>query len=99
MARALDEFVLDGLKHNLEFLRWLVTHPEFESGNLSTDFLDDHFDPEALAPNPEASEIAVLAAALHAREEHLKVALPEPVVARRSAWKWAERRRGGRVRQ
>jgi acetyl/propionyl-CoA carboxylase alpha subunit len=94
MLRALEEYVLDGPRQNLAFHRWLVAHPEFAAGNLSTRFIDEHFKPDALAPSREISEVAVLAAALHAREERLRVALPEGArVNGSSSWRWAERRR------
>jgi acetyl-CoA carboxylase biotin carboxylase subunit len=101
MLRALHEFVLEGVNHNLSFHRWLLAHPEFAAGNLSTRFLDEHFDPAALEPGPEASEIALFAAALHERQERLRIAVPEPNgTTARSSWKWPERRRSGvRVRR
>jgi acetyl/propionyl-CoA carboxylase alpha subunit len=77
MLRALDEYVLEGVQHNLAFHRWLFAHPEFAAGRLSTRFVEEHFTPESLAPDAEATEVALLAAALHAREERLAVALPE----------------------
>jgi acetyl-CoA carboxylase biotin carboxylase subunit len=97
MDRALSEFVIEGVPQNLAFHRWLVSHPEFIAGRLSTRFIEEHFRPEALAPGPDATGIALLAAALHAREERLRVTLPErrggsPA---RSAWRWGERRRPG----
>ncbi len=39
LADALDETVVEGVTTNLAFLRWLVAHPAFRSGDLSTDFL------------------------------------------------------------
>ena len=101
LSRALDEYVLEGVHNNLGFHRWLVSHPEFAAGRISTGFLDDHFDPKAMRPGREQVEIAMLAAALHAREERLKVTLPEANGGRgRSAWKWGDRRRsGGRARR
>ena len=97
LARALDEFVLEGVHNNLAFHRWLVTHPEFAAGHLSTKFLDDHFKPTSLAPSADALDVAVVAAALHAREERSRVTLPVPPNGRaeRSAWRWADRRRAG----
>jgi acetyl-CoA carboxylase biotin carboxylase subunit len=92
MLRALREMILDGVRHNLPFHRWLVSHPEFAQGRLSTRFLEEHFTPAALAPDREATDLAVLAAALHAREERASVALPDGG-AGRWAWRWAERRR------
>jgi acetyl-CoA carboxylase biotin carboxylase subunit len=76
MDRALSEFVIEGVPHNVAFHRWLVSHPEFIAGNLSTRFIDEHFKASALEPGREATEIALLAAALHAREERLRIALP-----------------------
>jgi acetyl-CoA carboxylase biotin carboxylase subunit len=100
MLRALEEYVLDGPRQNLAFHRWLVAHPEFAAGNLSTRFIDEHFKPDALAPSRETSEVAVLAAALHAREERLRVALPEGArVNGGSSWRWAERRRPAGARR
>jgi geranyl-CoA carboxylase alpha subunit len=99
MARALDEFVLDGVHNNIAFHRWLVAHPEFAAGHLTTRFLDDHFRPEMLAPGAESSDVALLAAALHAREERERVTLPATNGGARSPWRWSDRRRaGGRSR-
>jgi len=39
LARALDETVVEGVTTNLPFLRWLVSHPAFRRGELSTGFL------------------------------------------------------------
>jgi len=39
LARALDEAVVAGVTTNLPFLRWLVAHPAFRRGELSTGFL------------------------------------------------------------
>ena len=95
MMRALDEFVLEGVHNNLAFQRWLVAHPAFAAGKLSTRFLEEHFRPEALAVGREAAEVALLAAALHAREDRLRVTLPDANGGHRSPWRWAERRRAG----
>ncbi len=40
MARALGEFVIEGIKTNLEFHRQLVRHPDFVSGKLDTHFME-----------------------------------------------------------
>jgi len=99
LMRALDEFVLEGPHTNLGFHRWLVAHSEFAAGNLSTRFIDEHFRPEALAADRETSAVALLAAALHAREDRQRVTLPAVNGGRRSPWRWAERRRPlGRTR-
>ena len=86
MLRALDEFVLEGPRTNIAFHRWLVTHPEFVAGRLSTRFLDQHFTSDALAPGRAETELALLAAALHAREEHERVSVANGH-EERSAWR------------
>ena len=39
---ALDTTVVEGVTSNLPFLRWLVRHPAFRAGSVSTAFLRDH---------------------------------------------------------
>src|SRR5260370_6513502 len=40
MRRALDEFVVEGVKTNLPFHRKLIDHPDFVQGKLDTHFLE-----------------------------------------------------------
>jgi acetyl-CoA carboxylase biotin carboxylase subunit len=99
MLRALDEFRIDGVHHNITFHRWLLAHPAFIEGRLSTRFIDEHFDPAALDPGPEAERAAVFAAALHAREERERATLPPADAApARSHWRW-DRPGGGGARR
>src|SRR6185436_930946 len=42
MRRALGEFVVEGIKTNLSFLRKLMDHPDFVQGRLDTHFLERH---------------------------------------------------------
>ena len=42
LTHALDETVVGGVTTNLPFLRWLVGHPAFRAGEVSTAFLLDH---------------------------------------------------------
>jgi acetyl-CoA carboxylase biotin carboxylase subunit len=93
LARALREYVLEGPRNNLAFHQWLVGHPAFAAGELSTRFLEDHFSPQALTPGADASEVALIAAALHARAEAGSVTVAAGNGAR-SSWKWADRSRG-----
>ena len=41
MDRALREFGIRGLKTNIQFLRKLINHPQFQSGATTTSFIDD----------------------------------------------------------
>jgi acetyl-CoA carboxylase biotin carboxylase subunit len=104
LVRALDEFVLEGPHHNIAFHAWLALHPEFAAGNLSTRFLEEHWKPAALEPGPEATNVALLAAALHERSERQRVQVGGGTHAERgsgetrdgSAWKWMTREQGRR---
>jgi acetyl-CoA carboxylase biotin carboxylase subunit len=70
MRRALDEYVVSGIRTTLPFFSWLFRQREFLDGAFHTAYLD-----EVLAarngtpfvqPPPDVEEIAVIAAALRA---------------------------------
>jgi 3-methylcrotonyl-CoA carboxylase alpha subunit len=52
MRDALGSLELRGLNTNLDFLRWLVAHPQFESGDFSTRFIERYYTPGAFAAPP-----------------------------------------------
>ena len=39
--RALDEFVIEGIKTTIPFHRQLMDHPDYLAGNYTTAFMDD----------------------------------------------------------
>jgi acetyl-CoA carboxylase biotin carboxylase subunit len=41
MKRALDEFVIEGVKTTIPFHRQLMAHPDYVSGNYTTKFMED----------------------------------------------------------
>ncbi len=55
LRRALDEHVITGIETTLPFHRWILRHQAFLSGDVSTGFVAEHWDPaqsghEQLAP-------------------------------------------------
>jgi propionyl-CoA carboxylase alpha chain len=61
MARALDSFYIDGIRHNIPFLAAIMQHPRWRSGALSTAFIAEEF-PQGFAPRaPEPAEREALA--------------------------------------
>jgi acetyl-CoA carboxylase biotin carboxylase subunit len=90
MARALDEYRIDGVKTSISFHKKVMDHPAFIAGELHTGFLEEH--PELLTADedPWLQEIAVVAAAVahfrkvEARSAHAGRDGHEP----RSNWKW-----------
>jgi acetyl-CoA carboxylase biotin carboxylase subunit len=41
MARALDEFIIEGIKTTVPFHKQLMKDPRFLSGNVTTNFIED----------------------------------------------------------
>ena len=61
MDRALAEFVILGVPTNLQFLRAILRHPAFQSGDLSTHFLQEHsIEAKSPPPTPEVLAAAAL---------------------------------------
>jgi acetyl/propionyl-CoA carboxylase alpha subunit len=56
MRRALAEFRIAGeLTTNLEFHRWIMTHPRFLAGDFDTNFIAQEYRPEAAEKRPGAA--------------------------------------------
>jgi acetyl-CoA carboxylase biotin carboxylase subunit len=82
MRRGLDEYRLDGLTTNIPFLRRLMDHPAFVSGDLHTGFIDQHSDDLLHTSDPWLDEIALIAAAVHGYRMRVKSALTQGEQAR-----------------
>lgn len=69
MQSALDAYVIRGVQHNIPFLAALMRHPSFQSGDLTTGFIDEHF-PEGFdskaEPISDSTLMACVAAACQA---------------------------------
>jgi propionyl-CoA carboxylase alpha chain len=72
MADALDQFHIDGIRHNIAFLQAVMMHPRFRSGRLSTNFIAEEFkggfDGADLMPELK-DRMASVAVFMHLREE------------------------------
>ncbi|MBM3310887.1 MAG: acetyl-CoA carboxylase biotin carboxylase subunit [Candidatus Aminicenantes bacterium] len=62
MSRALEEYVLTGVRTNISFLRKIVRHPEFQKGKYDTHFVPLHLE-ELLKEDGHRPETVALAAA------------------------------------
>ncbi len=69
MRRALDEYLVTGIKTTLPFFSWLLSEPAFVEGRFHTTYLDEQLAARNgrpfTEPPPEAEEIATIAAAIH----------------------------------
>ena len=91
---ALDQFVIDGISDNVDFLSALMQHPRFRKGDLATDFIADEY-PDGFDGAPaDAQLIADLAVdRRHGRGDHRRArgrdrrpARPADRTCRASAW-------------
>ncbi len=62
MRRALDEFYVRGVSHNVPFLAALMAHPRFVAGNLTTNFIAEEFKGGFTADHLPPGDPAMLAA-------------------------------------
>jgi propionyl-CoA carboxylase alpha chain len=62
MRRALDEFYVRGVSHNVPFLAALMAHPRFRAGKLTTNFIAEEFKGGFTAEHLPPSDPAMLAA-------------------------------------
>ncbi len=69
-AKALDAFVIDGIRHNIPFLSSLMQHERWRAGNLSTGFIKEEY-PDGFSPLVASGEKAKRMAAVAAGIDHL----------------------------
>lgn len=94
MRRALEEFTIMGLKHNVPFHQNLLNSFSFIAGKIDTKFVEERFSMTTYETAPQDAEIeaAAIAATLYA---HRQRQLAGQVVTRNerdtSNWKWLSR--------
>ncbi|MFD1217066.1 acetyl-CoA carboxylase biotin carboxylase subunit [Microbulbifer celer] len=69
LDRALQQYQIAGLRHNIEFLRRVINHTAFVSGRVNTHFIED-YEQEILQQERQlrSQQCAAIAAFLHHRE-------------------------------
>ncbi len=71
MKRALSEYVVKGITTNVRYLRAVFEHPEFVGGDYDTGFLQRAHAALLGKDDPALTEVAVLAAAVHAHQREV----------------------------
>ena len=61
--RALADFAILGVRHNIAYLADILAHPEFAAGHATTDFLEKHFKGWKPDPGPLPPEVLAAVAA------------------------------------
>ena len=96
MARALDEFLIRGVNHNIPFLASLMAHSRFKEGRLSTGFIAEEY-PDGFHPSNAVYDRPILLVAVAASIHHAyqaraaQIAGQLPGHERRVANKWTVR--------
>ena len=62
MSLALDDFVVEGIQHNVPFLSALMAHPRWREGRLSTGFIAEEFPEGFVGVAPDDAMLGRLAA-------------------------------------
>jgi acetyl/propionyl-CoA carboxylase alpha subunit len=99
MRRALGEFVISGeLRTNLDFHRWIITHPKFLKGEFDTHFIDHEYHPNSASGSansngagPDGAELAATFLAAIAAQNNTNhassVAAQPPTASQPSPWR------------
>ena len=94
MRRALSEYRIMGLKHNIPFHINLLNSISFIAGQIDTNFVDQRFNMHTYekAPTPAQLETVAIAATLYAhRKRRLASQVVAPAKRDASNWKWMGR--------
>ncbi|HET9531465.1 MAG TPA: acetyl-CoA carboxylase biotin carboxylase subunit, partial [Blastocatellia bacterium] len=93
LARALDEYTVEGIRTTLPFFRAVVHNPQFQSGDFDTGFIDDFLSRSSEATRPAGEDgdtpirdISAIAAVLHAKAIAARQS-PQAPQASESRWK------------
>ncbi|MEM9676171.1 MAG: biotin carboxylase N-terminal domain-containing protein, partial [Bacteroidota bacterium] len=93
MIRAIDEYQISGVATTLPFCRFVLQHPNFVSGDFTTKFVDEYFNPEDLITEASTTE-KKLAAAVAAQLLQQDADSQQPITSHQNnnQSKWRNRR-------
>ena len=69
MRRALAEYQVIGVRTTLPFARWLMEHPRYLAGDMSTDFIAEEWDTRDVGAQFIAPEVAAIVGGLLMNEQ------------------------------
>jgi acetyl/propionyl-CoA carboxylase alpha subunit len=94
MRRALEEYTIMGLKHNIPFHINLLNSFSFIAGKIDTNFVEERFNMKTYEEDPTQGEVemAAIAATLFShRKRQLAAQFVAPPKRDTSNWKWVGR--------
>jgi len=87
MFRGLRETLIEGVRTNISFHRWLLDREEFQNGDLDTGFIERTFHGTERREDPDRARAAVVAAAIAAYEDSHRFSRPQDGPQTVSAWR------------
>jgi acetyl-CoA carboxylase biotin carboxylase subunit len=96
MKRALDDYVLTGIKTSLPFLKKVMEAPDFVNGKYNTQFIEKNMDilmPDN-EPSQEETDMAAIAAFIDFLNQEEKAGASVQQAKEKSFWKEFGRRKG-----
>jgi acetyl-CoA carboxylase biotin carboxylase subunit len=73
ISRALREMMVEGIRTNIAYHRWLVNSPEFVAGQLDTGLLERQFRGIPPSASPDRELAAIVAAVIATHEENRRL--------------------------
>ena len=95
LERALAEFLIEGVRTNLPFHRWIVRHPRFAAGDYHTGFIAEEWK-RKISGTGDEEEVAMIAAAVQALADRHRISAAPVVAAADGASRWRFRARATR---
>jgi acetyl-CoA carboxylase biotin carboxylase subunit len=92
--RALYEYLVDGVKTNIEFLLWALDEDGFKDGSYDTTYIENHFDPKRLHSRADELELAVIAGSITAFKSLKKMNVGRGPQIRENTWRRIARMEG-----
>jgi acetyl-CoA carboxylase biotin carboxylase subunit len=89
--RALEEYRVDGVTTNIEFLLWALDDPDFIDGSYDTTTVDRRFKPDRLRRPPDDLELAAIAGSITAYRGLERLNVGRGPETDESAWRRAAR--------
>jgi acetyl/propionyl-CoA carboxylase alpha subunit len=93
MTRAIDEFLIVGIKTTLSFCRFAINHPAFKETGFDTHFVEQYFKPGEQQADPVAEEEEIAALIAWMVLDESKPSVSSGVPSSRTASKWKNRAR------
>ncbi|MDH3215101.1 MAG: acetyl-CoA carboxylase biotin carboxylase subunit [Candidatus Krumholzibacteria bacterium] len=92
--RALQEYQIDGVTTNIEFLLWAISQPGFLDGTYDTHYIERHFKPELLHSDTGELDLAMIAASIAAYGRLNRTNVSRAEEARDNVWRRVARMEG-----